>query len=194
VKEFLALGATILIVVAYAPYVKDTLKGKTRPHIYSWLISGLITFTAFGLQLSDHAGWGVVPTFAAATAGLIIFVLSLGGKRAPITKTDTFFFIMALIATGLWLIADQAATSIMIVSLIEILAFAPTYRKSWQRPDQETLSAYLVNTLRFSFATIAVQNYTFVTVLYPLTETLADGLFSLFLIIRRRSLQIAREF
>jgi len=189
VKEFLALGATILIVVAYAPYVKDTLKGKTRPHIYSWLISGLITFIVFGLQLSHHAGWGALPTFAAATAGLIIFFLSLDGRRAPITKSDTFFFAMALIATGLWLIAHQAVLSVIIVSLIELLAFAPTYRKSLKRPDQETLSSYLINTLRFSLATIAVQNYSFVTVLYPLTETLADGLFSVFLILRRRSLQ-----
>jgi|SRR5579862_2607305 len=189
-KELLAVGATLLIIVAYTPYVKDTIAGKTRPHLYSWLISGLITFIVFGVQLNNGAGWGALPTFAAATAGLVVFLLSLNGKRAPITKSDSFFFAMALIATALWLIAHQPLTSVVIISLIEILAFAPTYRKSWQRPDQETLSAYLVNTLRFTLATISLQNYSLVTVLYPLTEALADGLFSLFLILRRRSLKI----
>jgi hypothetical protein len=74
------------------------------------------------------------------------------------------------------------------VSLIELLAFAPTYRKSWERPDQETLSAYLVNTLRFTLATISVQSFTFINVLYPLSEALFDASFTIFLILRRRHL------
>lgn len=187
-KELLAIVATILIVVAYVPYIRDILKGKTRPHVYTWFVSGLVTFIAFGLQLSDGAGWGAVPTFVAALAGFMIFILSFSqSKRATITRSDTFFFVMALAATALWLIADQPVLSVIIVTLVDILAFVPTFRKSWQKPDQETLSTYLVNMLRFSISTIAVQHYSFVTVLYPLSQVFVDGFFTLYLLLRRRA-------
>jgi uncharacterized membrane protein YfhO len=189
VKETLALIAALLIFVAYIPYIKDIFKGKTKPHIYSWFISALVTLIAFGLQLSDGAGWGVIPTFIAAMAGFIIFALSLNhNNRSSITKSDTFFLLTALLATGLWLIAAQALLSVVIISLIDILAFAPTFRKSWSRPDQETVSSYAVNAIRFTVATVAVQRYSFVTVIYPLSQALCDGLFTLFLLLRRRSL------
>lgn len=190
-KEALAIGATVLIVVAYVPYIQDILKGKTKPHVYSWFVSALVTFIAFGLQLSEGAGWGILPTFVASIAGFIIFALSLKHqKRASITKSDTFFFFMSLIAVVLWLVVDQPLLSVLIISVIDILAFVPTFRKSWSRPDQETASSYAVNSLRFTLATVAVQRYSIVTVLYPLSQAFADGLFALFLILRRRTVII----
>lgn len=188
-KELLALSATILIVIAYVPYIKDILRNKTKPHAYSWFVSALVTFIAFGLQLSEGAGWGTVPTFIAAAAGFLIFFLTLRQEqRATITKSDTFFFIMSLIAVVLWIIVDQPLLSVIILSCVDILAFIPTFRKSWSKPDQETVSSYAINSLRFTLGTIAVEKYSFVTILYPLSQALADGVFSLFLIIRRRNL------
>ncbi len=185
----MAISATLLIVIAYIPYIKDILKGKTKPHVYSWFVSALVTLIAFGLQFSEDAGWGVLPTFVAAVAGFLIFSLALSRqKRASITKSDTFFFIMSLIAVVLWVVVDQPLLSIIIISSIDILAFIPTFRKSWSRPDQETISSYAVNSLRFMLATIAVQKYSLVAVLYPLSQALADGLFALFLVVRRRTL------
>jgi hypothetical protein len=192
-KELLALGATILIAVAYVPYIKDIIEGKTKPHVYSWFISALVTFIAFGLQLSEGAGWGMLPTFVAAIASFVIFALALKHqKRASITKSDTFFFVMSLIAVILWLIVEQPLLSVIIISAVDILAFVPTFRKSWSRPDQETVSAYAVNSLRFTLATMAVQKYSLVTVLYPLSQALADGIFSIFLILRRRTVADSR--
>ncbi|MDO8336186.1 MAG: hypothetical protein Q7T74_05415, partial [Candidatus Saccharibacteria bacterium] len=109
-------------------------------------------------------------------------------KRSSITRSDTFFFGMSLVAVILWLVVDQPLLSVVIVSCIDILAFVPTFRKSWSRPDQETVSAYAVNSLRFSLATMAVQHYSLVTVLYPLSQAIADGAFALFLVLRRRNL------
>lgn len=187
-KELLALGATLLIAISYTPYVRDVVKEKTVPHPYSWFISGFITFIVFGLQVNKGGGWGAVPTFFGASAGILIFILSLRYKRAAITKSDTLFFMMALIAIGLWLIAKQAVLSVIIVSLIDILAFIPTYRKSWKRPDQETASFYYVSLLRFILSAIAVGHYNFVTLLYPASSGSVDGSFALFLVLRRRTL------
>lgn len=51
-KEFISTIAVILTFVGYAPYIKDTLKGKTKPHVYTWFIWGLVTLIAYGLQVT----------------------------------------------------------------------------------------------------------------------------------------------
>jgi hypothetical protein len=185
-KELFALGATALIVIAYIPYIRDILKEKTHPHAYSWFTSGLLTIIAFGLQVSKGAGWGAVPTFVAGVAGLLIFILSFIRKRSPITKSDTFFFLLALFATALWLIANQPVLSVILVSIADIVAFIPTIRKSWKKPNQETSFTYFVNSLRFAVSAIAVQKYSVVTVLYPVSQALADGFTVTYLLLRRR--------
>lgn len=51
-KELISTVAVILTFVGYGPYIKDTLKGKTKPHVYTWFIWGLVTLIAYALQLS----------------------------------------------------------------------------------------------------------------------------------------------
>lgn len=188
-KILLAVGATLLIIVAYAPYIKNILRGQTIPHPYSWFVSGLLTLVAFGLQLSEGAVWGILPTFVAGVAGLLIFALSLHRSRAYITRLDSSFFALALIATGLWLIADQPLASAILITIADVLSFFPTIRKSWKHPNQETAFTYFVNSFRFTAATFAVQNYNLVTVLYPAANALTDVIIGLILVTRRRSVK-----
>lgn len=190
-KELFALGATALIVIAYLPYISDVLKEKTRPHPYSWFISGFLTMIVFGLQVSKSAGWGAVPTFIAGVAGLLIFILSFIKKRAHITRSDNFFLVLALIAIGLWLIAHQPVLSVILISLANILAFVPTIRKSWKKPNQETLFTYCINCLRFALSAIAVQNYSIVTILFPACGVITNGFIAIYLQIRRHIVKIS---
>lgn len=43
--------AVVLTFVGYAPYIRDTIKGKTKPHVYTWFVWGLVTAIAYALQL-----------------------------------------------------------------------------------------------------------------------------------------------
>lgn len=58
-KEIVGTIAVVLTFVGYVPYIRDTLKGKTKPHVYTWFVWGLVTLAAFALQMSAHAGGGV---------------------------------------------------------------------------------------------------------------------------------------
>jgi hypothetical protein len=107
------------------------------------------------------------------------------GKR-DIVLADTFFFILAFISLALWLVAKQPILSAILATITDVLGFAPTIRKTWNNPHSETLSFYLANTVRFGIAMIALERYTLVTALYPLTWLFANGLFALMLIVRRK--------
>jgi hypothetical protein len=187
-KEAIGFVAVALTFVGYIPYIRDTLKGKTKPHIYTWFIWALVTAIAFALQLSDKAGAGAYVTLAAAMVCFAIFIIGTRQGDKDITKLDTLFLIFSFIALGLWLFADQPVLSIVLLSSIDMLGFIPTIRKSWYKPNQETLSSYATNTFRFGLAIIALQHYTIVTSLYPITWIIANGGFSIFLVVRRKQL------
>jgi hypothetical protein len=188
-KPLLSSIAVILTLVGYLPYIRDTISGKTKPHVYTWFIWGFISFIAFGLQVSDHAGPGAFVTLAAAIVCSVIFLLGLRQGEKQITTLDTLFLISALTATAIWLFANQPVLSVILLSLIDIFGFLPTVRKSWSKPHEETLISYVLNAIRFGIALLALERYTLVSSLYPFTWLFANALFAIFLIARRRQVR-----
>jgi uncharacterized protein with PQ loop repeat len=191
-KELVGTIAFLLTFVGYAPYVRDTLRGKTTPHVYTWFIWGLITAIAYALQVSGGAGIGSLVTLAAAIVCSSIAILGLRVTRQDknIDSIDTACFLLALIALVIWVFAKQPITAVILVSSADLIGFIPTIRKSWKKPQQETLFSYQMNTFRFVLALFALQKYSLITVLYPSTWLVANGLFSIFLISRRRQLGV----
>lgn len=186
-KPLIGSIAVILVFIGYIPYLRDILKGRTIPHLYSWFLWGFVTTIVFFLQMSDNAGSGGLVTLAAAAMCVVVFLLGLAHKgKRDITGTDTVFLLLALAALGIWLVAKQPMVSAMLATLIDLLGFVPTIRKSWHKPHSETVSFYALNTFRFGLAMFALERYSLITALYPLTWMAANGLFALMLVYRRR--------
>lgn len=185
-KEIIGIIAVILTFVGYVPYIRDTLKGKTKPHVYTWLIWGLVSAITFALQMSDNAGPGAFVNLAAASVCILIVILGFKQGDHDLTTSDTIFFVGALLSLGIWLIADQPVISVLLISVIEHLGFIPTIRKSWNKPYSETLITYEINTFRFSLAILAIENYSIITTLSPVMWMFGNGFFAIFLIARRR--------
>jgi len=187
IKTLLGLVATALVFIGYIPYLRDIVKGKTKPHVYSWFLWSFVTLIAFALQLSGGAGTGAFVTLAAAVMCIAVIVLGfIHNSQVKIVWIDTLFLIFAVVALLLWLVAKQPVLSAILTTLIDLLGFAPTVRKSWNNPHSETLSFYWLNTFRFGLALIALQNYSIITALYPITWLTANGLFALMLVLRRK--------
>lgn len=187
IKAILSIIAIVLTFSGYIPYIRDIIKGKTKPHAYSWFMWASISLVIFGLQLKGGAGMGALVTLAAVTITYVIFGLGLKYGKANITKMDTFFLVLAIAAAGLWIIAKQPLISVVLLTAAETLVFIPTIRKSWNKPYSETLSSYILNTIRFGMAILALRHYNLLTALYPITWAIGNGAFSIILIARRRA-------
>lgn len=187
-KTIISVISVLLIFVAYVPYVRDTLQGKTTPHVYTWFIWGLVTAIAFGLQVSAGAGVGSWATLAVVIACFFVFILGMRNGKKDITKLDILFFILSFVALFLWLIAKQPILSVILVSSVDMLGFVPTIRKSWNKPHSETLFLYSLNAFRHILSLLALEQYNVVTWLYPVSWTIANTLFSIILIIRRKQM------
>ncbi len=186
-KQILSFVAVALTFIAYIPYYRDILRGKTHPHVYSWSLWGLLTVLIVALQIKGGAG---PATFVTAAAGLLcigVVILGLKHGKRDITISDTVVAVLGLIAIGFWLIVDQPVVSIVLVVLADTLAFIPTVRKSWHKPQSETLSLYITNTLRFSLALLAVKEYTILSSLWLAVWVVGNGLFSVMLVVRRKA-------
>lgn len=187
IKNIIGVVAVILVFLGYIPYFRDMIRGQTVPHMYSWILWGVVTSLVFALQVSGKAGMGAFVTLSAALMCVFVVGISLvrhKGKR-DITRSDTLFLILAFISLGVWFIAKQPILSAILATTTDLLGFIPTIRKSWYKPFSETLSMNILNTVRFALAIFALHTYTLVTALYPISWVIANGLFALMLIVRR---------
>lgn len=175
-----------LVILGYVAPIRDTLKGQTKPHIYTWLVWAIATAIVAFLQISANAGFGVLVTIAATGMCFTMFILGLRNGTKNITTTDTFFFIMAIAALILWLVAKQPELSTTMVTLMDLFAFVPTIRKSWDEPWSETLSFYWLTTLRYSFGIAALASFSFVTATYPIAMVVSCACIGIYLMLRRQ--------
>lgn len=186
-KILLSAIAVILTFVGYFPYIKSIFKKQTKPHFYSWLIWTLDGLIIFGLQFTNGAGSGSFVVLSATLLSAFVLILTLlDKKRKKPSRSDTVFLVMALASLGLWLFAKQPLLSAILIMTVDVLGFIPTVRKSWINPYSENISFYLINTIRFAFAFLALKEYSVVNILYPLVWIVNNAGFVGMLMLRKK--------
>lgn len=173
-KPLLGMLATLLTVLAYLPYIRSIFQGKTRPHVFTWIIWGLATGIAFLVTLAEHGGAGAWPIGFSAAVSLFIAVVAYV-KRADIriTRMDWMFFIAALAAMPVWWVANDPLWAVMLITLIELLGFGPTMRKAWFQPYSESMSFLAILIVRNMLIIAALGQYSLATVLFPAAAAIA---------------------
>lgn len=189
-KIFFGIAAVVISLIGYVPYFKDIFANKTKPHIFSWLIWGIITGIEFFGQLYGHAGAGAWVTGVTAFICFFIAFLALRKSKLEITRLDWFSFTGAIVAILLWLITSEPLSSVLLGILIDALGFVPTFRKSFVHPFQETLITWFLNGLKFVFALLALERFTLLSSIYPIYLIFGNWTLVVMIIIRRRQVSI----
>ncbi len=165
-KILLGGAAVLLNIMAFGPYIYDIIKGKTKPHLYSWLIWALITGIVFVGQHAEGAGAGAWVTGVTTAINVVICLLALKWGTADITLADKICLGSALAVLGLWVVSDSLLLSIFLVTTVDTLAFVPTIRKILRAPHEETFITYPLSSLRCLLGLLAIANYNLVTCMY----------------------------
>ena len=186
VKESFSATAIILTFIAFIPYIRSIQQGKTIPHAFSWIIWASVTFIIFLAQLADKGGLGAWPIGVSGIITLYVAMLAYSKKSdLTITTTDWLFFISALTAIPFWYFTSNPLWAVLILTTIDLLGFAPTFRKSYQYPYSEQLTFYAIIASRNIFSIFALENYSLTTLLFPAATALACILFIQMVSIRR---------
>ncbi len=184
-KETFAILAVLLAIPGNALYIRDILKGRVRPHAYTWFVWTVVSGVVFFGQLAKGAGIGALPTAAAEMFTLAIFILSLKYGFREITKVDTFFLLLALAGIIPWAMTNDPTVSVIIAVSIDVIAFIPTFRKTWREPKSETPVLYSANVLRHILALLSMQAYNVATTLHSIAMITTNSLMTLLLVLRR---------
>jgi len=185
-KQIIGLASLGIALCGYTPYIINVLRGKTKPHAFTWLVWEVLAVVGFGIQLRGDGGPGTWLLGLTTIATLVIFLLSLKYGHKEFHITDKISLALAGATFIFWLLADQPLMAAILISLIEAIGgFFPTFRKSYKLPYEETIASYAAYTISTALAIIALDNRSLELVLYPAAVMIMNIVFVVFLLIRR---------
>ena len=173
----------------YYDYIIDTLKRKTTPHLFSWIVFVIMDAIAFLIQIWDNAwpwAWGTIATWLMA---FFIVILAFRNWEKNITTSDIISFSLAITAIVFYIILENPIYSLMAVFSILIFAMYPTFRKSYYKPKEETLSLYIIAGIRSVISIIATVNISFLTIGLPVFIIIINALFVWMTVVRKKQLK-----
>lgn len=192
VRLGLSVAASVLAVVSYVPYIRDTLARKTEPHLYTWFIWAITQGTAAAAAIyggSIFAGAGLL-----VGAGCVLSVVALSLKYGTknITTSDTITLVCALLAVVVWWQMHSPLLAVLMVTAIDGFGYIPTFRKSYEEPWSETPSFWFMMAVISVLILLSNTEYNWLTV--PYTTMMAVANISLFvmLMVRRRVVSEAK--
>jgi len=187
-KEILVFIAVILAIIGNVPYLRDVIQNKIQPHPYTWLVWSIVSAVTFFGQVVKGGGIGSIPTGVAEVFTIIIFFFSLRYGFKNIVKRDTYFLIIALLGLIPWALTNDPTLSVITVVSIDVVAFIPTLRKTWYRPESETPILYFMNVSRHVLTLLSLQTYNIATTLHSIAMIMTNSLMTIFIARRRRNI------
>ena len=167
-KEFFSTLAILVTFTLFIPYIRSIQRGKTKPHLFSWVIWGLGTLVVCFAQLADNGGLGAwVIGISGLISIYIAFLAYLKRGDTLITKLDWMFFIAALSALPCWYLTANPLWAVVMLTLVDLFGFGPTIRKAYNRPHEENTVFFALSFGRNLLVILALEHYSLTTVLFP---------------------------
>lgn len=190
-----AFGIAGIVVTAWAfwPYVRDILRDRLRPHVFSWILWATTTLIVFAAQLRAGGGAGAwVIGISGATSTLIALLAFLKRSDTTTTRADWAFFIAALCALPVWAVTRDPLWAVALLTLVDLLGFGPSLRRGWHDPERESAGFFALFLLRNALAVGALERVSWTTALFPAAIGAACGAMTLLILLRRREVARAR--
>jgi hypothetical protein len=182
-KEAVAIIAAALAFVGNISYLKSVFSGKVQPHPYTWFIWSIVSMTTFIGALVKGAGIGALPTGVSEGFTVVIFLFSLKylfqGRAGHIRAVDNYFLAICLLGLVPWALTKDPTVSVVIVVLIDIVAFIPALRKTWAHPHSEKPLLYETNVVRHALTLFSLQAYNIATMFHSIAMICTNTIMTL---------------
>jgi hypothetical protein len=185
----LGLAAGLLGVLDTIPYVRDTLRGATRPHRGTWLIWGVLAIVACLSQRADGASWSLVMAGTQAVLTFLIFALSIRWGEGGLSGAELVMIAIAGGGVAGWLVADEPIVATVCVVAADLVGVALMLPKTYRDPESETLVTFALASAGGALAAGAVGALDVSLLLYPVYYCVVNGALALLIWQRRTVLQ-----
>lgn len=183
-KTILIVLSSVLIVGSLMPYLRDIVRGKTKPRIVSWFTWMVLTAITGAAALSDHsyptAIMMLIDVFC--TAAVVILGWRLGDKK--FVPLDIVCQLGALVGLLLWFKTDSPAAAVITTTVIDAIGTVPTLVHSWQKPYEETWVTFAFSAVAAVLTLIVSNNWHVTSSLPPVYLFLVNAVLTLVIVLR----------
>jgi hypothetical protein len=188
IAPVLGLLAGVVGIADTIPYVRDTIRGSTRPHRGTWLIWSVLAIVVFLSQRADGATWSLIMAAAQAVLTGVIFLLSIRRGEGGLSPADVLMLTLAGGGVIGWIVADEPVIATACVVAADLIGAAMMVPKTYRDPGSETLATFALASLSGALAAGAVGAPDSSLLLYPAYYCLANGALAVLIRHRRRLL------
>jgi hypothetical protein len=167
------------------PYVRDTLRGATRPHRGTWLIWGVLAVVVCMSQRADGASWSLVMAGAQAVLTGCVCLLALRLGEGGVSTRDRALIAIAGAGVVGWLVVDEPIVATICVIAADLIAAAMMVPKTYRDPGSETLVTFAFASLGGALAAGAVGMVDVSLLAYPIYYCVVNGAIALLIYHRR---------
>lgn len=151
-------------------YLKETIKGKTKPNRITRLMWAIAPMIAAWAALSAGIHRAALPVFMSWFWPLLIFVASFFNKKSywKLEKIDYICWISSVLALVLWRLTKEPAIAIIFAIISDIFAAIPTLIKWRKYPETETVQAFMGWLFSALTAFFALKIFSFTELAFPI--------------------------
>ena len=189
----LGIAAALVGIADTIPYVRDTLRGSTRPHRGTWLVWSVLAVVVCFSQEADGASWSLPMAVTQAVLITLIFALSLGRGVGGAGAADGVMLAIAAAGLAGWLVVGTPLVATACVVVADVIAVAMMVPKTYRDPYSETLSTFALAGLSGALAVGAVGSLDVSLLLYPAYFCLVNAGLALLIRQRRAASSISRS-
>jgi len=187
----LGVLAGVVGVVDTVPYVRDIVRGTTRPHRGTWFIWGMLAIVVCVSQRADGASWSLVMAGTQAVLTSLIFVLAIRRGEGGLGATDGMLIAIAAGGMAAWVVVDEPVIATACVIAADLIAAAMMVPKVYRDPGSETLMTFALAGVGGALATGAVGATDASLLCYPIYYCLVNWAIALLIHHRRVALGVS---
>jgi hypothetical protein len=184
----LGVLAGLVGVLDTIPYLRDVLRGSTRPHRGTWLVWSALAVVVSVSQWADGASWSLIMAVTQAVVTTAVLVVAVFRGAGGITATELLLLAVAAVGVAGWLLADEPVVATVFVVGADLVAIAMMVPKTYRDPTSETLVTFVGASIAGALAAGAVDAANAALLLYPIYYCLANGAVALLIHHRRIAL------
>lgn len=189
VEKLLGLLAGIVIGSAQVIYLINTISGKVRPSVLSWIGWAFLMGTSVVSQVvSKGWQWSMTGVLCSTVGCLTIGLVALLIRNYSLERKDWQYVVWGVLCVGVYLLSnDPWMTTVFAIGADAILG-VPTLTKAWNDPVSERSWAWVLGVVSSTLALIICVGHDWIYVLFPGYLLLFNGSMAYLTQARKRAL------
>jgi len=178
--HWLVILSAVITIFGASAYIRDTLRGKTKPNRISWSMWALAPLIGTAAAISANADfWATLRIFLAGFLPLLVFAASFVNSKSfwKLNILDIACGACSFAAIIVWIFVGSPTTAILLVAIGDGFAGLPTLVKIWKFPETETNITYIASFISVLLVIPSIPVWNIENSAFQVYLLIANGLF-----------------